>query len=343
MADAGPGRRSTTVVDRCRRGPLATRDSARSPSASSSFAATLVLLFGLTHGHEPGGSRSRARRDAGSAGAVATRIGRAVAIADGLRIGVGVARRGPARRPAGHRCRHRRPSGDQVLVGAGDIARLRQLGRRGDRGPARRDRGHGLHRRRQRLRGRRGEATSPTATPRPGAASSIAPGRRRATTTGTPRTLAGYLDYFGDARGARTASTWYSYDLGAWHVVDARFGVRQGRRLRRRARRRAAGWPPTSRASSATARSRSGITRGSAPAIARNDRAVDPFWQALYAAGADVVVNGHDHDYERFAPQDPDGREDRERGIREFVVGTGGAPLCEASTTPSRTASSASR
>ncbi len=44
-------------------------------------------------------------------------------------------------------------------------------------------------------------------------------------------------------------------------------------------------------------------------------------------AGADVVVNGHDHDYERFGPQDPAGREDKARGMREFVVGTGGAVL----------------
>jgi hypothetical protein len=51
------------------------------------------------------------------------------------------------------------------------------------------------------------------------------------------------------------------------------------------------------------------------------------FWQALYDADADVVLSGHDHDYERFAPQDPNGAEDRERGIREFVVGTGGTVL----------------
>jgi hypothetical protein len=37
-----------------------------------------------------------------------------------------------------------------------------------------------------------------------------------------------------------------------------------------------------------------------------------------------VILSGHDHDYERFAPQDPDGKLDRARGIREFVVGTGG-------------------
>jgi hypothetical protein len=48
-------------------------------------------------------------------------------------------------------------------------------------------------------------------------------------------------------------------------------------------------------------------------------------WRDLYAAGVDIVINGHDHDYERFAPQDPDGRPDPTHGIRELVVGTGGA------------------
>ena len=54
---------------------------------------------------------------------------------------------------------------------------------------------------------------------------------------------------------------------------------------------------------------------------------MDAFWRPLYAAGVDVIVNGHDHDYERFGPQDPAGREDKARGVREFVVGTGGAVL----------------
>ena len=54
---------------------------------------------------------------------------------------------------------------------------------------------------------------------------------------------------------------------------------------------------------------------------------VKPIWDALYAANADVVINGRDHSYERFAPQDPNGVADPERGIREFVVGTGGAGL----------------
>lgn len=48
-------------------------------------------------------------------------------------------------------------------------------------------------------------------------------------------------------------------------------------------------------------------------------------WRLLHAAGAELVLSGHDHDYERFAPQDADGRLDEARGLRQFVVGTGGA------------------
>ena len=54
------------------------------------------------------------------------------------------------------------------------------------------------------------------------------------------------------------------------------------------------------------------------------DRAVRPFWKDLYAAHADVIVNGHDHDYERFFPMTPFGKASAASGIREFVVGTGG-------------------
>ena len=54
-----------------------------------------------------------------------------------------------------------------------------------------------------------------------------------------------------------------------------------------------------------------------------NDDDVRPFWVALLRARAELVLNGHDHDYERFAPQDADGRR-TQRGIRQLVVGTGG-------------------
>jgi hypothetical protein len=55
-----------------------------------------------------------------------------------------------------------------------------------------------------------------------------------------------------------------------------------------------------------------------------NNATYTAFWHALHGAGADMVLVGHDHDYERFAPQTPHGRADPARGIRQFVVGTGG-------------------
>jgi hypothetical protein len=55
-----------------------------------------------------------------------------------------------------------------------------------------------------------------------------------------------------------------------------------------------------------------------------NDPRMRPSWNVQYAAGAEVILNGHDHDYERFAPQTPEGAADLAQGIREFVVGTGG-------------------
>jgi len=56
---------------------------------------------------------------------------------------------------------------------------------------------------------------------------------------------------------------------------------------------------------------------------------VADFWRELYAAGADVVITGHEHFYERFAPQNPDGAPDPRFGLRQFIVGTGGAPMTQ--------------
>jgi acid phosphatase type 7 len=61
----------------------------------------------------------------------------------------------------------------------------------------------------------------------------------------------------------------------------------------------------------------SGSTHGSA-------EHVRPFWRVLYRYGAELVINGHEHNYERFAPQTPEGEADPDYGIRQFVAGTGG-------------------
>ena len=137
--------------------------------------------------------------------------------------------------------------------------------------------------------------------------------------------LAGYLGYFG-AAAAPNGKSWYSYDLGAWHVIVLDSDCDQ-----------VGGCTATSpqgtwlTADLAATKARCTIAIWHHPRFSSgehgNDADVGPFWKALYDAGADVVVDGHDHDYERFAPQDPDGRADDARGIRELVVGTGGAEL----------------
>ena len=58
-----------------------------------------------------------------------------------------------------------------------------------------------------------------------------------------------------------------------------------------------------------------------------DDAAYEAFWQALYDHGAEIVLNGHDHNYQRYAPVTPAGRSDPQYGIREFIVGTGGRSL----------------
>jgi hypothetical protein len=133
----------------------------------------------------------------------------------------------------------------------------------------------------------------------------------------------GYARYFGAAAGDPTKG-YYSYDLGAWHIIALNSecgqvggcgaGSPQGEWLRQDLAQH-----PT-RCTLAYFHKplfSSGASHG-------NDPEMKPLWQTLYAANADVVINGHDHDYERFAPQDPDGNADQKRGMREFVVGTGG-------------------
>jgi hypothetical protein len=64
--------------------------------------------------------------------------------------------------------------------------------------------------------------------------------------------------------------------------------------------------------------------RFSSGSIHGNEPAMQPFWQSLYDNGAELVLSGDDHLYERFAPQTPTGVFDPQRGIRQFIVGTGG-------------------
>ncbi len=132
--------------------------------------------------------------------------------------------------------------------------------------------------------------------------------------------------YFGEAA-VRAGVTWFSSDVGAWHVIvlDANCDQVEGGCAADSAQVR---WLTADLAAS---NARCTLALWHQPRFSSgthgNDAAVAPLWNALYAAGADLVLNGHEHDYERFAPQDPSGVIDPGRGIVEMVVGTGGQDL----------------
>ncbi|MFZ0161116.1 MAG: metallophosphoesterase [Kineosporiaceae bacterium] len=145
-----------------------------------------------------------------------------------------------------------------------------------------------------------------------------APGNHEYKTGGA----AGYFDYLGAVAGPR-GSGWYSIDLGAWHVIalnsncDEVGGCGAGSAQER--------WL---RADLAAHRQACVLAFWHHPRWSHGTHgdtaSVGPFMQDLYRAGADVVLTGHDHDYQRFEPRTPDGVRDEARGIRQFVVGTGG-------------------
>lgn len=137
----------------------------------------------------------------------------------------------------------------------------------------------------------------------------------------TPR-ASGYFGYFGAAAGDPSKG-YYSYDLGEWHVVSLNSMCED-----------VGGCGATSPMVTWLKKDLAANPKSCTLAYFHhplfssgehgNNAKMRPTWDALYAARADVVLNGHDHDYERFAPQSPGGEADAARGIREFVVGTGG-------------------
>jgi hypothetical protein len=132
-----------------------------------------------------------------------------------------------------------------------------------------------------------------------------------------------YFSYFGEAAGDPKAG-YYSYELGTWRVIVLNSecidigGCNAGSKEEQWLRADLATHPA---ACTLAYFHKPLFSSGSAHG---DDPEIMPIWQALYDANADVVVSGHDHDYERFAPQTPLAKPDSARGIREFVVGTGG-------------------
>lgn len=147
----------------------------------------------------------------------------------------------------------------------------------------------------------------------------------------TDATAAGYYDYFNgpgvDAgpAGSRSQGGFYSYDVGAWHLIALNSNCY---RLPGRCD---VGSPEQAWLAADLAAHPSVCTLAyfhyPVFSSAGDIGLVMPLFQTLYDGGADVVLGGHHHFYERFAPQDPSGAADPARGIRQFIVGTGGESI----------------
>lgn len=135
---------------------------------------------------------------------------------------------------------------------------------------------------------------------------------------------AGYFEYFGSQAG-EPGKGYYSFDLASWHLIalNTNSGCKS---VACDASSEQVAWLKAD-----LARSKKKCTLAfwhhplfNSGSQHGNFRGAIGLWEALYAANADVVLNGHEHIYERFDPQTPSGEPDAQRGIREFIVGTGG-------------------
>lgn len=139
----------------------------------------------------------------------------------------------------------------------------------------------------------------------------------------------GYFSYFGEAAGDQ-GKGYYSYTRGDWHIVALNSSCEKigGCSVEQPQ----AEWLKKDLA--AHKDKKCTLAYFHEPLFSAGEKRpgifkVKSLWKILYNSGADIILSGHDHNYQRFAPQDPEGKADSERGIRQFVVGTGGKKLYE--------------
>ena len=144
----------------------------------------------------------------------------------------------------------------------------------------------------------------------------------------TPGAL-GYYDYFGKP-------WWYSYDIGAWHLIALDSSNRYLSQTSEGSPQN--NWLEADLASHPNKctlaywhHPRYSATSSYTPGVRRS--VAGPLWTDLLKAHADVVLNGHEHNYQRWAPMD-NARNVRSKGIRQFVVGTGGKSLDDITKSP---------
>ena len=135
-----------------------------------------------------------------------------------------------------------------------------------------------------------------------------------------------YFDYFGVRAGPR-GKGYYSYDLGSWHILSLNSELYSGEGSAAEVRAQEQ-WV---RDDLAAHRSQCSLAYFHRPLFSSGSYGSSPqsknLWQILYSSGVDLVLNGHEHDYERFLPQTPVGARDSVSGIEQIIVGTGGADL----------------
>jgi hypothetical protein len=130
---------------------------------------------------------------------------------------------------------------------------------------------------------------------------------------------AGYYSYFGAAAGDPTKG-YYSYDIGAWHLIALNSNCSI---VKCSANSPQETWLKADLAAHPNVCTLAYFHHPRFSTTA-NSNGVSPLWADFYPGGVDLVLNGHQHNYERFAPQTPSGTYDPVLGIREIVVGTGG-------------------
>jgi hypothetical protein len=136
-----------------------------------------------------------------------------------------------------------------------------------------------------------------------------------------------YYKYFGTAAGD-LGYGYYSYDVGTWHVVVVNSEIVVNSTFNASARQSQMDWVEKDLKAH---KKLCTVAYWHNPRFSSgwhgSDRRFIPMWRILYDNNVDLVLNGHDHDYERFRPMTPDGVADTTKGITEIVAGTGGEEL----------------
>jgi hypothetical protein len=155
-----------------------------------------------------------------------------------------------------------------------------------------------------------------------------------------------YFDYFGEEKAGKRFEGYYSYDLGEWHIIALNSELRDTQQFNPMTKQK--NWlredlKNNKRRCTLAYWHRPVFSSGEHGAGQANpgiETTMQGVWRILDEMGVDVVVNGHDHDYERFSAQDANGRADP-NGIVEFVVGTGGTSLRDEEISPAKRRNSA--